>query len=480
MKTLGAKKLRFADFELDVAKRRLFKQGVPLSLNSKTFDLLLALVEHQGQVLTKDELLEKVWAGQFVEEGNLKVQVRALRKTLGEKKGESGFIVTVPGRGYSFVADVENGGGEIVVESHRLSRIVVDDGVVEGWTGSNEATENEAASKYPGWIRRNRRSLLGAAFGLATLFSIGYILERSGIFKKPPPFQQMSIKRLTSIGNVAAASISPDGKLYAYAVHEVDKESLWVGHVDGGDALQIRPPDDLVYLGIRFTPDGSSIYYTTSGNFEPGTLFRIPVFGGAPEKIGDNFKTLTFSPDGKQFAFVRYDEERKTSFLIGADAKGGNEHALAVLPSSIAADWHSPAWSPDGKLVAMAATAKDGEPGIFMVDLSDSSIHRLQTRTWTAVGALVWLADGRGLATVAVEKDAIHSQVNPFAGVVFAISPGRRASAYNRSEFLRFPNCGCGRLSAFSGRKESIEYLGRILERSRRGETDHVWIAWPG
>jgi predicted ATPase/DNA-binding winged helix-turn-helix (wHTH) protein len=93
----------FGDFELSGAKRTLLKRGENVSLNSKTFDLLLTLIENRGRVLSKDELLETVWEGQFVEENNLTVQISALRKIFGEKKNEHRFIVTIPGKGYKFV-----------------------------------------------------------------------------------------------------------------------------------------------------------------------------------------------------------------------------------------------------------------------------------------------------------------------------------------------------------------------------------------
>jgi len=136
MQTLGIKSFRFLDFELDGVKRLLLKSGEPVALNSKAFDLLIALVERRGEVLTKDELLNKVWPGQFVEEGNLKVHVAALRRAFGESKDEHRFIVTVPGRGYSFVAELENDAcDEIMVESHRYRNIVVED--------ADSAFENE-------------------------------------------------------------------------------------------------------------------------------------------------------------------------------------------------------------------------------------------------------------------------------------------------------------------------------------------------
>ena len=84
----------FSGFELDAERRTLARDGEKIALNSKTFDLLLTLIEHRGRVLSKDELLDKVWTGQFVEENNLTVHISALRKALGERKGEHRFLVT--------------------------------------------------------------------------------------------------------------------------------------------------------------------------------------------------------------------------------------------------------------------------------------------------------------------------------------------------------------------------------------------------
>jgi len=96
----------FAEFEVDAKKRLLLKNAQTIPLNSKAFELLLVLIENHGEVLSKTELLDKVWEGQFVEENNLTVHISALRKIFGEKKGEHQFIATIPGKGYKFVADV--------------------------------------------------------------------------------------------------------------------------------------------------------------------------------------------------------------------------------------------------------------------------------------------------------------------------------------------------------------------------------------
>jgi DNA-binding winged helix-turn-helix (wHTH) protein/tetratricopeptide (TPR) repeat protein len=98
----------FGDFRLDAAKRLLLKRGgeaVPLT--PKVFDTLLYLIEERGTVLTKDELMAAIWPDTVVEENNLGQNISKLRGVLGESRGEHRYILTVPGRGYRFVADVK-------------------------------------------------------------------------------------------------------------------------------------------------------------------------------------------------------------------------------------------------------------------------------------------------------------------------------------------------------------------------------------
>jgi len=96
----------FGPFSLDAGKRLLLRNGAAVPLAPKVLETLLALVQNRDRVLSKDELLDQVWGGASVEEGGLTRNVSILRKTLGEKPDDHRFIVTVPGRGYRFVADV--------------------------------------------------------------------------------------------------------------------------------------------------------------------------------------------------------------------------------------------------------------------------------------------------------------------------------------------------------------------------------------
>src|ERR1041384_690279 len=95
----------FDNFRLDANERLLLRDGEPVTLSSRAFDLLLVLVENRGRLVEKEELYQRVWADQVVEESNLTVQMSAIRKALGETRRRQQYISTVTGRGYRFVAD---------------------------------------------------------------------------------------------------------------------------------------------------------------------------------------------------------------------------------------------------------------------------------------------------------------------------------------------------------------------------------------
>src|SRR4051812_33473429 len=96
----------FGGFQLDAGERVLRRAGQPVQLTPKALDTLLALVERNGHVVAKDELMQRLWPDSFVEEGNLAFNISVLRKALAEGGGETQFIETVPKRGYRFAAGV--------------------------------------------------------------------------------------------------------------------------------------------------------------------------------------------------------------------------------------------------------------------------------------------------------------------------------------------------------------------------------------
>ena len=103
---LAERAIAFGPFRLLPRQRLLLEVGKPLRLGSRALDILLALVERPGELVSKSELMARLWPNTFVEEGNLKVHVATLRRALGDGRGGTRYIDTSPGRGYRFVASV--------------------------------------------------------------------------------------------------------------------------------------------------------------------------------------------------------------------------------------------------------------------------------------------------------------------------------------------------------------------------------------
>jgi DNA-binding winged helix-turn-helix (wHTH) protein len=102
--------ISFGPFRLLAGQRLLPEGDKPLRLGNPAFDILTALVERAGEVVGKDEMTARVWPQTFVDEANLKIRISALRRAPGDGQGGRRCVVTVPGRGYNFVAPVSRHG----------------------------------------------------------------------------------------------------------------------------------------------------------------------------------------------------------------------------------------------------------------------------------------------------------------------------------------------------------------------------------
>jgi predicted ATPase/DNA-binding winged helix-turn-helix (wHTH) protein len=103
---VGEPAILFGPYRLLAAQRLLLEGDKPVRLGSRAFDILTALVERAGEVVSKEDLIARAWPATFVDEANLKIQVSALRRALGDGQGDNRYVVTVVGRGYNFVAPI--------------------------------------------------------------------------------------------------------------------------------------------------------------------------------------------------------------------------------------------------------------------------------------------------------------------------------------------------------------------------------------
>jgi len=189
----------FEGFRLDAQRRVLFGvDGKPIELTPRLFDTLLYFVERSGQLLTKEQLLEALWPNVIVEEHNLNKTVSELRRVLGEKPGQHKFIVTKPGRGYWFVADVA-----VASPSHEIPQ----------------------PSLAPSAARPRGRWLSWAAGGFGVALAAIVLLALRGPEPEPEPrlrYTPLSFEQDGGGGmraaNVFGVTWSPDSKAIAYTV----------------------------------------------------------------------------------------------------------------------------------------------------------------------------------------------------------------------------------------------------------------------
>lgn len=176
----------FGEFQLDPLRRVLLRNGQAVALNPKAVEVLLALVERRAEVVSKDKLLSEVWPDQIVEENNLTVHISALRKALGETKGARQFIVTIPGRGYRFVASVRMDREDeldVAILERTRAQIVIEEDDTDEESHHPEVKrepEEKALTPSPGLgARRRLSSISPAALAVCAIGAVGLIVALS-------------------------------------------------------------------------------------------------------------------------------------------------------------------------------------------------------------------------------------------------------------------------------------------------------------
>jgi DNA-binding winged helix-turn-helix (wHTH) protein/tetratricopeptide (TPR) repeat protein len=215
MEPQGIEIYEFDSFRVDVVGRRLLCNDQTVRLPTKDFDILLLLVSHFGQVVTKEELMGYVWPDQFVEENNLTVRISALRKLLGESHTRTRYIQTVQGRGYRFVAKVQT------VDTAKSNR--------RGWTPPDE--------------QKTINSLAVLPFGLITADPHEQYLG-----------QGIADAIITKLGKLRRLRVPPTMAILRYSRSEIDLQEI--GQKLGVDSVltgQIQIVDEHIRVTVQLT-----------------------------------------------------------------------------------------------------------------------------------------------------------------------------------------------------------------------------------
>jgi serine/threonine protein kinase/Tol biopolymer transport system component len=329
------------------------------------------------------------------------------------------------------------------------------------------------------------------------------------------PFQTIELVRLTATGRVRDAAISLDGKHLAYVAENGGRESIWLRDVTTSHNVEIVPPADLEHYGATFSPDGADVYYITKArNNTIGALNRVAVLGGVPVKlIVDVDGPVSFSPDGKELAFVRGSSTGERALVL-ANADGSGERKLATRTGYHAFSFHGPAWSPDGKSIVCGAAIPEPNGRLWSlvaVDVGDGSIKPLTNQKWRSFGRISWLKEGNGMVFAATglersstsqlwylsypsaEVQRITRDLQDYHGVSITSDSKTLISKQGQttSSLWIAPNSNADRASKILSHKEDDAYLfyyrtrfswtpsGQIIYSAIVNGTPSIWMMSP-
>jgi serine/threonine protein kinase/Tol biopolymer transport system component len=280
-------------------------------------------------------------------------------------------------------------------------------------TGDVSAASTTTSSEIMlGEVRKHK---IGFALTLAALVLLAGVIavvwfKFSGS-SRAAPFRTMKMTRLTTggkIGNAAIrgyASISPDGKYVVFRTTEAGKDTLWVRQVLTGSLVKIVPDLGGKIGGTTFSHDGEFIYYSLFDT-PLGTLYQVPVLGGVPRRIMAGVTSpVTFSPDGKQIAFVRPSSSESDLIVANIDGTGERKIATRKLPAYFSFGGGA-AWSPDGKTIVCGAGSYSGNLSATLVAVpaQGGPEKPITSQNWVSVSRVVWLGNGAGLIVAAVPE----------------------------------------------------------------------------
>src|SRR5450631_2212095 len=280
----------FGPFALDPNKRALFRQGKPVTLTPKAFDVLLYLAQNPNRVVSKEELLKSVWAGSFVEEGNLTQNVFLLRKVLSEESGESGLIVTVPRVGYQFAAEVATIAETVPVPVGTSGKMLLQG--VESTT--HIVIEEEIESDSHLLQRPQLQALPPSRWRWYVLALIPLAIAAALLFRPTVPSPTVTqIRQITHLGTVVHnTKILSDGpRIYFRAWDGKDRALRYVSP-EGGEVFSVDKAfpqmdvDDLSPSGSEFLVVDLADQHSSNTEDVLPSVWRVAAPSGSPRPVG--------------------------------------------------------------------------------------------------------------------------------------------------------------------------------------------------
>jgi Tol biopolymer transport system component/DNA-binding winged helix-turn-helix (wHTH) protein len=365
----------FGPFVVDPVKRRLWRDGLPVSITSKTFDVLVVLLEHRDHIVSKDELLNRVWPNTAVNENNLARQISSLRRALGQRPDQHDFVVTVPGHGYRFVATVQDL-PDVPPELHVPPELTIDvedpcvgdDSIADQPTlGVSVAHADPGSSTRPDGRCRFLATIVATSCGLLAAAVAATLLWPAD--RSPQP--RRTLERITydEAALPREAAWAPDGQWVVYASDRAGNADLWKQRLGDPDPVRLTR-SEANESQPQWSPDGRSIVFRSER--DGGGLYVMPANGGAERIVSTFGYEPVWSPDGTRILFKRSVvlPALPTIYVVGLDGKPPRPVRPDVLGqfSSLHASWH-----PDGRRISIWGTIGKDDATFVNVPLEDGS-----------------------------------------------------------------------------------------------------------
>jgi Tol biopolymer transport system component/DNA-binding winged helix-turn-helix (wHTH) protein len=399
----------FGEFRLDTQEKILMRGDQPVALTPKVFELLSVFVENYGRLLGKDELMKKIWADSFVEEGNLTFNIRQLRIALGDDAQRPIYIKTVPRHGYRFIAAVKE-----IVESDAPIIVEEKSPAIDSATDIEEIPTIENIEKKPKsfaeldkkhnsrWFSKPYLPIAALIILLITSLASALIWSRNQTnsqMNAPILEAEFKSEQLTNAGGVYRAVISPDGKRMAYLNEIGNRTGIWLKQFETGESTQIVQDTDDAYYGLAFSNDNQELYFSRGPKTDEARkidVYRVSVLGGVPKEVVSRVEGLfSLSPDDRQISFVRCSrQEQDFCSLFIAEVNSKNETKLLTRPRPIL--MRDNQFSPDGKSIAVAAgqsRTSSSEFGLIEVDVATKTEREITDHKFSSIKYLRWLPD---------------------------------------------------------------------------------------
>jgi len=357
---LGIRNVRFGIFDVDLQTGELRKRGTRIKLHGQPFDILATLLERPGEVVTREELQEKLWAGDtFVDfEHGLNKAINKVREALGDHADKPRFIETLPRRGYRFIASVDGGAPRDIGDAW-ISLDEVVSGAPED-APSLALVGRPIKKPWGMWLLSGVAGLLALA---TTFFAFLHFHDRPSALSERVRFE-VPMPEKPALPAAPTFVVSPDGRqLGFFAAGPDGLPYIWVRALDSLEEHMLPGSESLPSLPFFWSPDSRYIAFDGGGK-----LKKIDISSGVTETICD-LPGYAVGGSWNRDGVIIFGTSN--GGLMRASANGGSATPLTSLNPSRNETFHDfPVFLSDGRHFIYKRTSnKEGNSGIYVGSL---------------------------------------------------------------------------------------------------------------